>query len=349
MSVVEPFVKKTDLYSTTEHKGAKNLLKFSDVYDIDHWNAFSRKANSSPLVPWVDFIEKAPRNLITVNINYGATKRVPEQEWTLYKEGCSHKASWNNLVQFLEQKHKFTVVRKICINFSHGKEFGPSEFYKEVFGSNKPSNSTVLFGQWRGLSTRRVQVRGTGCNAPKATVDAEPSKMVLRDAERYRDQYLRTHDYVAIFARMEKAKQQKKQQGTVTNCFHETLESWRRMVSTTEINTTFLSTDVGRLGSASFKTAKDDFHGAFSEFFATIYGDKLTVDQWESNFESVSGVSHPGYIGILQKAIAAQANCVLFVGGGSFQRNALNLYRKKHAKEDWCIYVVEDCTESKLV
>ena len=349
MSVVEPFVKKTDLYTATGDQGVKGLPRFSDVYDMDYWNDLSHKTNSSLLVPWEDFIEKAPRNLITVNIKYGASKKVPEHEGMSYREGCSRKASWNRLVEFLERKHKFAVVRKICINFSYNKEFDSNEFYKEVFGSNKPSDSTVLFGQWRGLSSRRVQVRGTGCDTPKATVDAEPSKQVLQVAEEYRDQYLKTRDYVAIFARMEKAKQQKKQQGTVTNCFHETLESWRKMVSTTGINTTFLSTDVGRLGSTSFKTAKDDFHGAFSEFFATIYGDKLTISQWESTFESASGTSHPGYIGMLQKAIAAQASCVLFVGGGSFQRNALNLYRRRHARKDWCLYVIKDCTESKFL
>lgn len=348
MSVVEPFVKKTDLYSPTGDQEVESLLKFSDVLDLDHWNVLSQKANYSSLIPWEHFIERAPRNLITVNMNYGATKQEPRQEEKLYRHGCTSNGSWNRLTQFLEQKYNFTVVRRICINFSYNKEFGLSEFYEEIFGGNKPSHSTVLFRQWRGLSNRRIQVRGSGCGTPTANLDAEPSKQVLQDAQKYTEKYLKTRDYVAIFARMEKAKQQKNQQGMVTNCFHETLESWRLMVSTTGLNTTFLSADVGRLGSGSFKMAKDDLNRAFSDFFTALYGDKLTVREWEATFESISGMSHSGYIGILQKVLASQAKCVLFVGGGSFQKNALKLYRKTHAKKDWCIYIIKDCTVAKL-
>lgn len=345
MSVVEPFVKKTELHSPTGDEEVKRLFRFSDIYNLDYWNALSQKANYSSLIPWEHFIGRAPRNLIAVNINYGATKQEPRQE---YRYGCTSKGSWNRLVQFLEQKHKFNVVRWICINFSYNKEFSLSEFYEEVFGGNKPSDSTVLFGQWRGLSSRRIQVTGSGCETPTANLDAEPSKRVLQDAQKYTEQYLKTYNYVAIFARMEKAKQQKNQQGMVTNCFHETLESWRKMVSTTGLNTTFLSADVGRLGSGSFKMAADDLDRAFPEFFTALYGDMLTVSEWEATFENISGISHPGYIGILQKVLASQAKCVLFVGGGSFQRNALKLYRKRHAKQDWCIYIIKDCSEAKL-
>jgi hypothetical protein len=340
MSVVEPFVKKTDLYSPTGEQEVKNFLKFGDIYDLNYWNALSQRASYSPLIPWEHFVKKAPRNLITVQLKYyGAAKQVPTQD---YRHGCRAKGSWNRLVQFLKQEHKFSIVRQICINLSHNEKFSPSEFYEKVFGINGPRNSTVLFGQWRGLS--RLRVRDSGCEKPTAQLDVEPSKRVLRDAQRYREQFLKTHNYVAIFARMEKAKQQKGQGQMVTNCFQETLESWRKMTSISGVNTTFLSADVGKYGSASFKMANDNLNKAFSEFFATLYGNKTTVRQWEATFEMFSSMPHPGYIGNLQKAIASQAKCVLFAGGGSFQRHALHLYKRRHARKNWCIHVTKDCT-----
>ena len=343
MSVVEPSVKKSYLISPTKDEEVKWLLKFSDVYDLDHWNGMSHKASYSPLVQWEKFLQRAPRNLITVNFKYGlygksAGKKGNVDE-KLYRQGCPNSASWKQLVKFLESK-KFTVVREICINFSYNKEFSEPEFYEEVFGRYKPRDSTVLFGVWRGLLNNRMHVTGSGCDKPKANEDALLSKRVLLDAKKYKEKYLKMHNYIAIFLRMEKALESK--QG-VAYCFHETLDRWREMVFDSGINTTFLSADIGRLGSDSFRMAKHGLKGEL-ELFNAIYGKALTIKQWEATFEDVTSSLQEGYIAMLQKAIASQAKCVLFVGGGSFQINALKLYKTEHAQKDWCLYLAKNCS-----
>ncbi len=72
MSVPEPYLKSTSLYSPTKDKDlGEDWMHFGDVYDIEYWNELSRRTNYSSLVPWDHFLMRAPRNLITVEIKYG--------------------------------------------------------------------------------------------------------------------------------------------------------------------------------------------------------------------------------------------------------------------------------------
>lgn len=344
MAVVEPFLKKSYLQSPTTQREASSL-RFSDIYDINHWNSLSWRNRYAPLITWEEFLERAPRNLITVDIKYGAVHQLPLTDKRLYMQDCSIKSYWTSMASFLQKKHNFHVIRKICINFSHDKEFSFDEFRAEIFKDHTPSTTTVLFNQWRGLGNKRIQVRDSGCGKITANVEAEPSKRVIEDAEKYIARYLGTYDYIAILARMEKVKMADGKELKVTSCFQQTLKYWDKMA---QKNVTFLSADVGRYGSDSLRHAKDDLTGVFQEFFDAIYGSKWTVSQWERTFVSVSGLSDPGYIGMLQKVLASRAKCVLFVGGGSFQRSALHLYHKRHSVNNWCINSVTGCMGDKL-
>lgn len=336
MSVVEPFVRDTKLYSPSDNRVRQTSLRFSDIYDIDYWNELSSKMKSLPLTPWEQFLSRAPRKLITVNIQYASSEAED------VKEGCTKKDFLDNMVKFLKQKHKFKVVRTVCINLPRDRVLSVREFRRKVFNGKKWRSNTVLFSEWRGMSTSgmRLHVNDNECRLPAASLDAEPSKRVLQDAEKYRKMYLKVDKYMGLVARIEKV--QNGDGDGVANCLQETLKEWRKIVAETGLSITFLSVDIGKYGSRSLQASRDDLDSA-REFFASIYGNRSSIRQWEESFERVSGTTHPGYIGVLQKAIAANARCMLFVGGGSFQSNALQLYRRKHSRKDWCIHTVEGC------
>jgi hypothetical protein len=334
MSVVEPFLSSSKLVSPIKDRDVRSMSRFRDVYDIENWNSLS-VGDYSTLSSWEDFMQSAPRNLITVNLEYGTTKPRKEREGKSYRQGCTSKGSWNRLVQFLQSKN-FTVVRRVCLNIAYVDNLTESEFYSEVFDINKPTDSTVLFAVWKGLLDNRMHITNSGCDMPTAYTEAVPSKQIFLDAQKYIDTFLKTGNYVSIFVRMEKAVH-------VTDCLQQTLDYWRKLVADTGIHTTFLSADIGRLGSDSYKIKMRE-KDAFLEFLSVIYGNQLTVRQWEATFENVSSSSQSGYIAMLQKAIASEAKCVLFVGGGSFQRHALRVYKKRHTEKDWCIHIVESCT-----
>jgi hypothetical protein len=342
MLAVEPYFGGSRFRSPLDDQKVRKMLKFSDAYDLDNWNTMSKQVNHSPLIPWEHFIETAPRNLITVSLKY-PTKSVKVDEGKSYRQGCTDE-SQNKLVRFLESKN-FTVVRRVCINHAYIKEINESLFYSEIFGENKSDNSTVLFFEWRGLTNNRMRIRNSGCERQAVNVDGVPSKQVYLDAQKYVETFLKTKNYVSILLRMEKAMEAL--EGKEIDCFHQTIDHWRKMVSVTGIKTTFLSADIGRLGSGSFrKKPKVD---AFSKFISEIYGDQLTISQWEASFENISSSPERGYIAILQKTIATEAKCVLLVGGGNYQIHALKLYRQSHREEDWCVHIARNCTVKDLL
>jgi hypothetical protein len=332
-SVVEPFIHGTTFHSPPRGREGKSL-RFSDVYDIDKWRTWSERKKYPPLVRWEEFLERAPRNLILVNIHYTRVCRIAEKNMTT-RQTCPLPTSLLDLVKTLEV-NGFRVVREKCFNFSSSTTMSMSNFRKQVFGSHSRINSTVLFGEWRGFSfVNRIKVHSSGCQSAK--IKPSPSKHLIRDAESYARKHLNS-SYVAVILRIEKVR--KKPPG-YSLCFRETLKSWRKMVRETGISTTFLSTDIGKFGSKSLRqhhfNVIEEF---FPSFFDTIYGNQLTIEQWERTFEEMS--TEAGYVGVLQKAIASRADCVLLAGGGSFQSHLLRLYRERHVDE--CVYIVGNCS-----
>ena len=319
MTVVEPFV--TGSYLGVRDPGK---LRFSDIYDMNNWTM----ASNHTLASWDKFIKKAPRNLISVDIRYGATA----------EEQCNP-----GLPDFFRQNN-FTLVRKVCV-YSN-RSFTVKELNEEIFGEhNSPSISTVLLNTWRGLGGSRLNLTDIGsCVRPGGEVRSHlyPSQRMIRDVERYVAKYLKTSDYLAVMVRMEKIR---KSDLNMTGCFQQTLETWKKMVTDTGSNSTFLAADMGKFGSSTFrKYYIDHLQGQFQDFFKAIYGNSLTMKQWESTFVDVSGIANPVYVSVVQKTLAARAKCLLRVGGGSFQGHAVQLYLDSHGPEERCIYNV--CMQS---
>ena len=67
------------------------------------------------------------------------------------------------------------------------------------------------------------------------------------------------------------------------------------------------------------------------------------MHEWEKTFERVAHSTDSGYIAMLQQVIVTRAKCILFVGGGTFQRHAYNLYRQLNP-ENQCVRILEKCT-----
>lgn len=330
MSVVEPFVKTS--YLVTEHRKPE-AIKFSDVYNTSHWTSLS---SGNALTPWDQFSRQAPRNLVRVRMIYGSQEREDKGK---------------KLVRYLEQEQSFRTIRDVRIHITNNKWFHLEEFKKEVFGELEPNNCTILFSQWRGLMINRIQVRDSACERVTAHLKIEPSQRLIQEAENYTRKHLKTLDYLAIMVRMEKARNLN---ANVSECFQSALEQWERMVKDTGITTTFLSADVGPEYGSDSLTKTGALREEFLTFFSTIYsreeGGGGGVRKWESSFRDMgSGRLDGGYMAVLQRVLASRARCMLFVGGGSFQRNALQLYRKRHPPNRECIYTVESCTQESLL
>ncbi len=77
-------------------------------------------------------------------------------------------------------------------------------------------------------------------------------------------------------------------------------------------------------------------------FVHTLYDGKWNFSDWESSFtKAAEHANNPGYIASLQRTIASQADCLILMGGGDFQRLAMIDYLENHSKPtQLCLYLL---------
>ena len=360
LSVVEPIVSRSLLKTPLTNHVLKSKLWFRDFYNIDEWNRQSSGLKHSQLVGWENFIKYAPRDVVLVSFRHAFAKDIKQNLEQLsrsqhrsslpsqrVRDGCpSH---WDPTKQFLHN-HRFHVVREVCFNFAYGDGVSGEEFVSHLYGSLSPSSSTVVFSQWRGTGpSSRVHISDRKCGNNFVQEKVGPSKHLLSHVQQYQHKHLGGGGpYISIIARMEKVQallRARKGHTTLAECFSNLLSVWRETRAQYSLNHTLLAIDMGKYGSNSIHHAGQgtELNFRFQEFFRTLYGGRLTVEEWEDSFEDVAGTEDPGYVAALQQMLAVQGQCVVFIGGGSFQKHAHTLYSSAHQR-DKCIRFVDMCT-----
>ena len=345
MSVVEPFLSGSVLKTGP----TPVRLKFSSIFDKTRWNEFCEKRHFAPLVSWEQFLNLAPRSVILVHVI--TTFDSIHQPCTINRL----KAKWS----LLFRKYGFKVIKEVCIKMTKTGPLTTQRFNSLLFGKRSPQNVTLLFHSWRGIrreaSQKRITLKDTACSATLRTnytsslgrVKSEedlvllPSQEILKHVKAYTQRYLHKGEYIAVMLRMERIYTE---QGVrdyrinITTCVMKIISLWREMVQESGVETTFLSTDVGKYGSTAVEMNKHVLEDT-SKLFHTLTDS--TLQKYDKTFAEVTGKNsnEKGYISVLQKALASRAKCLLLVGGGSYQAHTLHLYKQLHPKEQ-CIKIV---------
>ena len=359
LSVVEPIISRSQLKTPLNNHVYKSRLWFRDFYDIEKWNRLSSGLKHSTLVGWEDFLTSAPRNVILVSFKHAFSKNIKQNLEQLSRSDHPHKlpservregcpTNWDTIKQFLHTYH-FKVAREVCFNFGYGDGLSGEEFRSHLYGSLSPSSSTVVFSQWRGTGpTSRVFIRDSKCENNYVQEKVGPSQHLLSHVQQYQQSYLGGGPYLAIIARMEKVQALLRSKGghatSLAQCFFKLLTVWRDTRSQAGLNHTLLAIDMGKYGSNSIHHAGQgtELNARFKDFFKSLYG-RLSVEEWEESFEDVAHTTDPGYVAALQQMLAVQAKCIIFIGGGSFQKHAHTLYMNTHQR-DKCVRIVDMCT-----
>ena len=365
LAVVKPFMVNSCLRIVLDESKLALMMKLDDTLDIGSWNEHAAENGYAPLADWNEFINHASRKVILVQLRYPLlstvkairAKGIPfphPPKGDQYKIGCSHKFLGAKSMDFLRSKG-FTVVRRVCFNFIRGDELPLTQFHKDILGDSDPSKVTIIMNEWRGLGeNQRVLIQEKICREKHSFREqVKPSQKLVTTTERYVKDYLGGNEYLAVIARFEMTGlTQRVYEGgndshaIIPFCLQLTLDKWHGFKRDTGLNTTFLSIDIGKYGSVSFERKK--YYGHLPEmmrFVTQIYGGKMAVHEWERTFEAVAQTTDSGYIAMLQQTIVTRAKCILFVGGGTFQRHAYNLYRQLHPNpEDQCVRILEKCT-----
>ena len=328
MVVAEPFMIDSKFGAPLTAEAMKHndtMVRLGRLYDLDHWNEYSKKRGYAPMVEWKEFLHQAPRDIIIVKLKHAHSS-------------CSS--------DVLTMPYGFKAVKELCYEYKpHHIPLSIDNFTAYVFGNFSSSDVTVIFSEWSTTSVAgNVNLHTVKCQPTQTFYPIMPSKIVYDDANEYIHQHLSENSYIAVMLRMEWMVSRHYYQ-TVRNftssCLEQTLKRLQLIQNQTLLNSTFVAIDVGRFGSkTSERLNSDAVLEPVQTFFRTVYGNSSSLQQWESTFEKIS--SSPGYIGFLQKVIATRAKCILLTGSGTFQRHALSMYKELHKLNNDACYVVAD-------
>lgn len=349
MLVVEPQAANSVLHTPFQNTSS-TTLKFGDIYDMEAWNRESSRLGHSRLASWESFLRQAPRKVITVQLrDFGVKSSNSSTKW---KE-CPPSKKWPHRSKraFLKE-HKFLIARAVCLQFVRDRYLEMDEFRSLIFGPLLPYEVTVFFEEWRGMGIgNKIPVRNSGCANSGIQERMPLSNKIREDANKYIQHHF-NGDYIAIMARVEKSRLSSYRRDLIPHCFEQLTKRYRALTDKLGTNVTFLSTDIGRYGSHTLKstfkkrTESVGIEEQFKGFFTEIYGNSLSIQQWESSFKDFARSTDIGYIAQLQKQLVARARCVVFMGGGCFQKHALRLYQFSHSTDEQCIDIANECTHN---
>ena len=354
VNIVEPFLHESRLVVPLDHS-QKTMLAFSDLFSLRHWDGLTTKLGFAPLVPWRQFLSRAPRELVVVHLQYRAMAAGWEKPGTAadsYKEGCSERTRFAEQMDFLA-RYGFKIVRKVCINFESGQELSLAQFNSHLLGPYHPRDVSIIMNEWRGFSPqdngKRVLINDA-CwldNSLRFSLYLQPSPKIHCEARNYQNMFLRgSANYVSVIVRTEKVIQSVESNRGMLRCLEKTVKLLESVKKRKNLTSTFLSMDIGKYGSSS--SANDFQTFDYTHFIAQVYGRDVSVRMWESTFERVASSHEAGHIALLQKVLVANGHCLVMVGGGSFQKHAIVLHKiaSRRQRRPPCVHIVTSCSKN---
>ena len=143
-------------------------------------------------------------------------------------------------------------------------------------------------------------------------------------------------------------------QNNLTSCVKDALDIHDKIREERDAGT-LLTLDVGRFGSHVMQRSRavsrlassggdtmDSITSLAKDTINHIYNGRFTLKTWEETFvEASGGITEMGYIAMLQRNIATEADCLILMGGGSFQQVAAYQYIKNHPEpSSRCLHIV---------
>lgn len=348
--VVEPSI-VPNAYSSFMLVFGKNYLKFGDLFDIAHWNSMSREYNYSILASLEYFLAHSVKALVFVSIRYA-------EQASLSCEEMQGARSWQPILENLG----FSVVKKVCIDFSDAPSHTMSESkFRDLVFHGVGNDVSVVFNQWRGIrSSGRVALNGTQCSNCLGSMaytelsgnesmaiaytpfhslsPIRPSQKIRKLLDVFRMQYLSGDKYIAVMLRSEKMNRIQFLEDSP--CASAVISDWSTMVEGKNITKTLFFSDIGAHGSKGWHNFNAS---AFSKHIQDALNLHLTFDRMNLILEGMTGSGNSVEIAFLQQQLVARATCVVMVGGGSFQMQALHTYAHLHRGHECYAFRHREC------
>lgn len=373
--IVEPFSNNSLLQHShhmwREYSHSSPIVRFRDLFDLDHFNEQSRITGNTIMATWEKFVHVAPRKIVFVTIEdihhpgcllFKGEMCETEKQKEPYRnsfEGCHIS---DNVVQMLSylKKQNFYVVRNVCINCMETMiNLTPDVVTDHIFGPHNAQDVTLIFNKWRFSMKLTKDCREMEtCNNEKVVLPQRfvKSKRLERDANWYRDSYFHSQIVFSIMIRVEWhfITHRKDQNNNAIECLSEVLNTVNELQNDygNPHIPFFLSMDVGTYGSGSFQHTIQHTNTSISMytdvlnhtrlFVKELYRNTWTFNDWEESFLTIPGLlTDKGYIATLQRTIASRGDCLILMGGGHFQHMALQTYLSLHpTPKEQCVKYV---------
>ena len=370
LHVVEPFSARSNLYHSSSFWDGvamgklHNAARFSEFYDLQHFNQQSQKYNSLTLVTWENFLENAPRNSIVLVVPQETCIRDSRLKVPKVKvmSMCSYTNDFRDFISGLES-YNFRILKVRCIHCSGlTSPLTLKELRDELYTGLGISNVTLLINAWRNYaktsSWLEVPHSCTMSEASFSLTRLRPSISVTNHTQSYKNNIIRSQRYVAVMLRIERFLTEQvmgRTNKTLLSCKKKALDIYDKIKKESEDMGTFLTLDVGRFGSrvmqnfgavSRLASHGDDSVRAISylakKTIDHIYKGRFTLKTWEDTFVKASGgITEMGYIATLQRNIATQADCLILMGGGYYQQVAAYQYIQNHPEPSThCLHAV---------
>ena len=342
-SVVEPSVNATLGKTVLKFLKDEKYLKFRDLFDITHWNLMSSNSNFSRLVSLEYFLKHGSKDVVLVQIIY-----------TLYYFRCKPLKEFANRDWFrFLSKNGFHIKKTVCIDYKkEASHYFKKETFRDKIFQGTEQNISIIFNVWEGVRTsgsQRVAIRGSKCNneldklanvntapqpiskitySPFTSCPNMPSRRILNFLEIFKMKHLMGTKYVSVMLRTQKMNQSIiSTQPEGNSCIGEIILDWKKIVAGHNLTQTLFFTDVGEFGSLTWNSESAN---KFSQYLENLLKLKMTLNEVNSALTEITGSTDRVQIALLHRLLVAHSECVIIIGGGTFQMQTLNMYAHLH-------------------
>ncbi len=369
--IVEPYFGESNV-GTYTGKRDNGGMNFSSLFDFDSFNVESRKMSYPEMATLDEYVQLSPKYVIYVRIRDKFSKQAVM--WSAERNGNKTVRCFDGETGLVQQFHPFIsgtqkrfnavkphhcIVRVVELHvtriddeYRSTKVRLTSTIYNMVFGKWSPHDVSLVFTYYYNKLYIPVDVPLHGINCMhsyanyETKVQFKPSARLLKDAKKYEDMFLGGRNTLAIMIRIERILRYYVKENSNPNkpkSLEECFEGVLNVSKSSKNLKPVVTLDVGRFGTKTSHTFLNESIIQLSKrMLSALYNDKWSPNEWEGSFsQAANGETSGAYIAALQRILASRADCLILMGGGSFQALAVQDYFQYHNRtSEKCLHLV---------
>ena len=364
MMIVEPFLQNSVMGVPPQKKGEEQSVKFSDMFDMDTFNAVSRSEGSPEMIAWSDYITNATREAVFID----SKERIhpPTIQQSIHDGKGQNECTIRTITAPDNRRIYLCQVREVKAHWIYRdiRILTHEDMYDSILRGLDPTNVTLIFSFWHRLwevETDSEAVHNITDNDSSTDLDHkfQDSPKLHHYTEIYQNTFLkapgeRESRYVAVMIRAEHTVRQFKRDNAskisdkLEECLYELQDETNEAMRLVGASKLLVTSDVGKYGSGSWHSRSNEvFHSRVKRGVERLYEGRegWSFEQWEQSFiETLGGVTDRGYVAALQRVLATSSKtaCLVLMGGGRFQELSLEdyLYHTRHQPDTRCVHLV---------